>query len=61
MYPDLCKLFQEQGYALAVHGSLIRDFDLIAVPWTSNASSPSDVLSELMKNFAVKNSRKARI
>lgn len=25
------------GYALAVHGSLVRDIDLIAVPWTREA------------------------
>ena len=27
LYPDLCKLFQKHGYALAVHGSLARDFE----------------------------------
>lgn len=26
------------GYALAVHGSLTRDFDLIAAPWTAEAT-----------------------
>lgn len=25
------------GYALAVHGSLVRDIDLVAVPWTNDA------------------------
>jgi hypothetical protein len=25
------------GYALTVHGSLVRDIDLVAVPWTSDA------------------------
>lgn len=28
------------GYALAVHGSLERDIDLIAVPWTDEARAP---------------------
>ena len=27
------------GYALAVHGSLARDIDLVAVPWTETAVS----------------------
>lgn len=27
------------GYALAVHGSLSNDIDIIAVPWTENASN----------------------
>jgi len=25
------------GYAIAVHGSLARDIDLVAIPWTSQA------------------------
>ena len=33
LYPDLAEIAREHGYALAVHGSLARDFDLIAVPW----------------------------
>lgn len=31
---------QRHGYALAVHGSLERDIDLIAVPWTQVCSQP---------------------
>ena len=31
------------GYALAVHGSLRRDIDLIAVPWVAPASEPIDL------------------
>jgi hypothetical protein len=32
------------GYALAVHGSLDRDLDMVAIPWTDNATSnPCDV------------------
>jgi hypothetical protein len=29
------------GYALAVHGSLARDIDLIAVPWSHQVSAPA--------------------
>jgi hypothetical protein len=28
------------GYALGVHGSLERDLDLIAAPWTDDAAAP---------------------
>lgn len=28
------------GYAVAVHGSVARDIDLIAIPWTDHASDP---------------------
>lgn len=31
---------KEHGYALAVHGTLKRDVDLIAAPWIEAASSP---------------------
>ncbi len=31
------------GYALAVHGSLARDIDLIAVPWRPDVSTPTEV------------------
>lgn len=54
MYPDLAKIFQKHGYALAVHGSLARDFDLIAIPWVENPSKRKDVIAEMVKTFAVK-------
>jgi hypothetical protein len=38
------------GYAIAVHGSLNRDIDLIAVPWTADAVSPRRLAEEV---FAV--------
>jgi hypothetical protein len=36
------------GYALAVHGSLARDIDIIAAPWTEEAVAP-DVLMEALR------------
>jgi hypothetical protein len=30
---------RNRGYALAVHGSLVRDIDILAVPWTPEAES----------------------
>jgi len=35
------------GYALGVHGSLERDLDLIAVPWTEEAVEESSLASAL--------------
>jgi hypothetical protein len=52
LYPDLCKIFQQCGYALAVHGSLARDFDLIAVPWADSVSAPADVLAIIESTFS---------
>ena len=40
MYPALVAIAYVHGYALAIHGSMARDFDLIAVPWTEGAGEP---------------------
>lgn len=34
---------RNQGYAVARHGSMVRDLDLIAVPWQETALTPKDV------------------
>lgn len=37
LYPMLLQIAKDHGYTLAVHGSVHRDFDLIAVPWIEEA------------------------
>lgn len=54
LYPGLCKIFQKHGYALAVHGSLARDFDLIAIPWVEKVSSVDEVLKDMTTEYAVR-------
>lgn len=54
MYPDLAKIFISNGYALAVHGSLARDLDLVAVPWESELTEPLKVIQEVCNQFAVR-------
>lgn len=34
LYPSLAEIARTHGWALAVHGTLGRDMDLICVPWT---------------------------
>jgi hypothetical protein len=34
---------RSKGYALAVHGSLARDIDLVAVPWVEEAASAAEL------------------
>jgi hypothetical protein len=41
---------KEKGYALAIHGSLQRDMDLVAVPWTEEAVPP-DVIVKLVQEY----------
>lgn len=54
LYPELAVLFRKHGYALAVHGSLARDMDLIAVPWVEVPSVPSIVIDEVVDCFDVR-------
>lgn len=54
LYPDLAKIFVNHGYALAVHGSLARDIDLIAVPWDKEISSIDEVIKAIQSKFAVR-------
>lgn len=48
LYPLLCKAARENGYALALHGTMQRDMDLVAIPWVSDAQ-PREVLVEALK------------
>lgn len=52
LYPKLAEVFREHGYALAVHGSVGTDFDLIAVPWVDEAADPQNVIDAILKRFA---------
>lgn len=42
---------RRKGYALAVHGSLLRDIDLLAVPWVPRAAGPRGLLREIVKTL----------
>jgi hypothetical protein len=53
LYPQLAKIFQKHGYALAVHGSLVRDFDIIAVPWQERLSSPEEIIKEITDCYVI--------
>ncbi|TAA11297.1 hypothetical protein EA658_16680 [Pseudoxanthomonas winnipegensis] len=56
LYPGLAAIARANGYALAVHGSLARDMDLIAVPWTESATAPEDVVAAIEHQFDIKRS-----
>lgn len=47
LYPVLVKAAREKGYALALHGSLMRDLDLVAVPWTEESAPAEDLVEAL--------------
>lgn len=54
IYPALAARAKELGYALALHGSLQRDLDVIAVPWTDKAADPAVLLKAMCDEFDVK-------
>jgi hypothetical protein len=49
LYPMLQQIARRHGYALAVHGSLHRDFDLVAIPWVEEASDALTLIRAIKK------------
>ena len=49
IYPHISDVAIEHGYALSVHGSMRRDFDLIAVPWVEEASDTLTLVEAIRK------------
>lgn len=47
LYTRLVEVARAHGYALAMHGSLIADCDLIAVPWVESACSDEELAEAL--------------
>ncbi|UZJ58582.1 hypothetical protein OKW98_18570 [Pseudomonas sp. KU26590] len=54
LYPRLAEIARSNGYALAVHGSLARDMDLVAVPWVESPSEPEVVITAIESTFAIR-------
>lgn len=46
-YSIFARCARNHGYALAVHGSLLRDVDLIAVPWVRRCKAPSTFIKAI--------------
>lgn len=44
MFNILQEKLQEIGYCLTVHGTMIRDFDIVAIPWIEECASAEEVL-----------------
>lgn len=61
MYPELAEIARSHGYALAIHGSLARDFDLIAIPWVENPSKSDVVVRSFEERFALRQTGEADV
>ena len=53
MYRPLCDIAREHGYALAIHGSLMNDMDLIAVPWVEEPSPAIDLVDAIKERLGM--------
>lgn len=49
--PGLSKIANQCGYALAVHGSMQRDLDLVAVPWVKKAMKAESLVIMLQEHI----------
>lgn len=54
LYPGLATIARKHGYALATHGSMARDMDLICVPWVAVPSQPGAVVDEIERTYDIK-------
>jgi len=45
--PPIRLAAMNEGYAIAVHGTLARDIDLVAIPWTESAQGPDLLISHI--------------
>jgi hypothetical protein len=54
LYPTLSAIAREHGYALAMHGTMTRDFDLIACPWVEGAGDPEALMRAMAEAVAVR-------
>lgn len=54
LYPELAEIARSHGYAMAVHGSMARDFDLICVPWADTPGKPEAVVDAIISKFAIR-------
>lgn len=51
MYHGLCEVARKHGYALAIHGTVTTDLDLVAVPWVEEAVSAEVLKTALMEHI----------
>lgn len=62
VHTTLIGIARDCGYALGLHGSMTRDMDIIAVPWTDDATTADRLMKELSHatggHFDIKASKK---
>jgi len=54
MWEDLRKAALNNGWALALHGSLASDMDIMAMPWIEEAKTDIEMIESLKECFSEK-------
>ncbi len=49
MLPDIRNVARACGYAVTIHGSMARDFDLVAIPWTDKALTAETLVRRICR------------
>lgn len=49
LLPEIREAGRKSGYAITIHGSMARDFDLVAVPWTRKAVSARALVRQMCR------------
>lgn len=47
MIPYLSRIGRQHGYAMAFHGTMSRDMDVVAVPWVETSNPPEELLKAI--------------
>ena len=53
LYEQLRNIAISNGYALAIHGSLARDMDLLAAPWTEHAIAAEELILKFVDTLGL--------
>jgi hypothetical protein len=59
--PILRKEAERSGYAMAVHGSMINDLDLVCIPWVEKVVTTRTLIRRLMRLYNCLDIDKSRI
>jgi len=53
LFTGLTDIARARGYALAAHGSMQNDMDLVAIPWTEEAVSAQELVDRLIEYLTI--------
>lgn len=49
LLPKIREVGKRLGYAIAIHGTMARDLDLLAVPWVDEAADPIELVAAIQE------------